>query len=209
MVFLFFFFLSCPSCRDVCPSVCACVCVHFFFLSFSLSVTVHTLVTGERAMKWLARLFRRKPRTPLPPKPYVDTASTGRHMLDARLYDPNDLSHVDPEKPHWQDARFESRQRVPFFDLFGYNRDWSWTIFKLSGVFFIAIFYWETRSMIYMKNNPIKVSSTTNVSPVPDYARDEKATEEELRAAGFAYVGVKKLDNLGITLSDNPHDERR
>ncbi|KPA84687.1 hypothetical protein ABB37_01194 [Leptomonas pyrrhocoris] len=153
-------------------------------------------------MKWFVRFIRRTPRTPLPPKPYVDTASTGKHMVDPRLYDPNDLRHVDPERPHWQDSRFESREKVPFFDVFGYNRDWSWTIFKVSGLFFVAIFYWETRTLIYMKDDPLKISSTTNVSPVPDYARDEHATEEELRAAGFAYVGVKKLDNLGIPSPD-------
>lgn len=153
--------------------------------------------------------MRRKVRTPLPPKPYVDTASTGKHMSDIRLYDPNDLSHVDPEKPHWQDARFESREKVPFFDVFGYNRDWSWTIFKVSGIFFVAIFYWETRTLVYMKDDPLRLSSTTNISPVPDYARDDKATEEELRAAGFAYVGVKKLDNLGITSPESIVDNEK
>ncbi|KPI90817.1 hypothetical protein ABL78_0050 [Leptomonas seymouri] len=160
-------------------------------------------------MKWFLRFVRRKRRTPMPPKPYVDTASTGTHMVDARLYDPNDLSHVDPEKPHWQDAHFESRERVPFFDLFGYNRDWSWTMFKVSGLFFAVILYWETRALLYMKDDPLKISSTTNVSSVPDYARDEKATEEELRAAGFAYIGVKKLDNLGIASSDVPNSGQR
>ncbi|KAG5494690.1 hypothetical protein JIQ42_02305 [Leishmania sp. Namibia] len=150
-------------------------------------------------MKWLGRLMRRKKRTPLPPKPYVDTASTGQHMCDPRLYDSHDLRHIDPEKPHWQDVRFESRERVPFFDIFGYNRDWSWSLFKMSSLFFVMILYWEVRSLAYMKDDPIRISSTTTVSPVPEYARDEKATEEELREAGFAYVGVAKLDNLGIT----------
>lgn len=148
-------------------------------------------------MKWFLRLFKRRVRTPLPPKPYVDTASTGKHMVDPRLYDMEDLKHIDPEKPHWQDARFESREKVPFFDFFGYNRDWSWTLFKLSTVIFVLVFYMELRTAVYMKNDPPKVSSTTTVSAVPEYARDEKATEEELREAGFAYIGVKKLDNLG------------
>ncbi|GET91479.1 hypothetical protein, conserved [Leishmania tarentolae] len=143
--------------------------------------------------------MRRKKGTPLPPKPYVDTASTGRHMVDARLYDSNDLTHIDPEKPHWQEMCFESRERVPFFDIFGYNRDWSWSLFKVSCFFFLMIFYWEMRSLAYMKNDPLKLTSTTTVSPVPDYARDEKATEEELREAGFAYVGLEKLDNLGVS----------
>ncbi|KAG5496206.1 hypothetical protein JKF63_02507 [Porcisia hertigi] len=159
-------------------------------------------------MKWLGRLFWRRKRTPLPPKPYVDTASTGRHMVDARLYDGDDLTQIDPEKPHWQDKRFESRERVPFFDVFGYNRDWSWSLFKLSSLFFVLILYWEMRSLAYMKYDPLRISSTTTVSPVPDYARDEKATEEELREAGFAYIGVKKLDNLGISVPSSSEGTR-
>lgn len=152
-------------------------------------------------MKWFLRLFQRSPKrkkTPLPPKPYVDTASTGRHMVDRRMYDPKDLKHIDPEKPHWQDPRFDSRDTVPFFDFFGYNRDWSWSLFKLSTFLFVCVMYYELRTMILNKDDPMKISSTTSVSPVPDYARDDKATEEELRASGFAYVGVKRLDNLGL-----------
>ncbi|CAJ1032440.1 hypothetical protein, conserved [Leishmania lindenbergi] len=155
-------------------------------------------------MKWVSRLMRRTKRTPLPPKPYVDTASAGKHMVDARLYDSNDLTQVDPEKPHWQEMRFESREKVPFFDLFGCNRDWSWSLFKLSSLFFVMVFYWEMRSLAYMKDDPMRISSTTTVSPVPDYARDEKATEEELREAGFAYIGVAQLDNLGIPAAASP-----
>lgn len=119
------------------------------------------------------------------------------------MYDSDDLAQIDPEKPHWQDKRFESRERVPFFDVFGYNRDWSWSLFKVSSLFFVMILYWEMRSLAYMKNDPLKITSTTTVSPVPDYARDEKATEEELHEAGFAYVGLEKLDNLGISASSS------
>ncbi|KEG15371.1 hypothetical protein DQ04_00091050 [Trypanosoma grayi] len=155
-------------------------------------------------MKWLLRLVtgRNRKRTPIPPKPYVDTASAMKHMTDTRLYDPDDLKHIDPERPHWQDPRFESRESVPFFDFWGYNRDWSWTLFRLSAFLFVGVFYWEMRSLVYMQKDPPKVTSSTTISPVPDYARDEKATEEELRAAGFAYVGVKKLDHLGLRGSD-------
>lgn len=118
-------------------------------------------------------------------------------MVEQRLYSPDDLKHIDPEKPYWQDPRFDSRQEVPFFDIWGYNRDWSWSLFKLATLFFVAIFYWETKTLIHIKDDMPKVSSTTTVSAVPDYARNNTATEEELRAAGFAFIGVKQLDNLG------------
>lgn len=147
--------------------------------------------------KWFLRLLKRKKRTPMPPKPYIDTSAGGKHMVDARLYDPNDLKNVDPEKPHWQDPRFDSRQKVPFFDFWGYNRDWSWTLFKIATLFFVAVFYWETRTLMMIKDDMPKITSSTTVSAVPDYARDNHATEEELKAAGFAFVGVKNLDNLG------------
>lgn len=148
-------------------------------------------------IKWLLRLSGRRKITPMPPKPYIDTSAGGKHMVDKRLYDPDDLRHIDPEKPHWQDPRFDSRQDVPFFDIWGYNRDWSWTLFKVATLFFVAVFYWETRTVMYMKEDMPKITGTTTVSAVPDYARDNIATEEELKAAGFAYVGVQNLDNLG------------
>ena len=156
------------------------------------------------ATKWLAklaegRLFSRKQRTPIPPKPYVDTGNVTKHMNDPRYYDPNDLRNVDPEKPHWDDPRFESKETKPFFDLFGINRDWSMSIFKLSSIFLLVLLYQEIRLAAFARSDGIdaRVTQTTNMSPLPDYARDEKATEEELRAAGFAFVGVKKLDSLG------------
>eukprot|EP00796_Vickermania_ingenoplastis_P013282 gene13282-9123_t len=148
-------------------------------------------------MKWLLRVFRKKKRTPMPPKPYIDTSAGGKHMVDPRLYNPKNLAEIDPEKPHWQDPRFDSRQEVPFFDIWGYNRDWSWTLFKLASLIFVAVFYYEMRLLAFSRDEMPKISSTTTVSAVPDYARDNKATEEELKAAGFAFVGVKKLDNLG------------
>lgn len=120
-------------------------------------------------------------------------------MVEKRLYDPDDLKHIDPEKPHWQDPRFDSRENVPFFDVFGFNRDWSWSIFKFSTLLFAVVMYYEFRAMMLNKDDPLRVSSTTSVSSVPDYARDDKATEEELRRSGFAYIGVKNLDNIGLS----------
>ena len=156
--------------------------------------------------KWLRKLaegrfsfLRRKPKTPIPPKPYVDTANVSKHMNDPRYYDPNDLRNVDPEKPHWDDPRFETKETKPFFDLFGINRDWSMSLFKLSSIFLVVFLYQEFRLAAFARAEGIdaRVSQAPNTSPLPDYARDDKATEEELRAAGFAFVGVKKLDSLG------------
>ncbi|EPY35136.1 hypothetical protein STCU_00513 [Strigomonas culicis] len=154
-------------------------------------------------MKWLVRLLSRKKKkkVPLPPKPYVDISSPGRHMVDPRLNDMTDLKNIDPEKPHWQDPRFDSRETVPFFDFFGFNRDWSWSLYKLACVLFVAIFYWEVRSMIMMKDNPIRATSTTNIAAAPEYSLDKEATKEELQAAGFSFVGVKNLDNLQVKIS--------
>lgn len=155
-------------------------------------------------MKWLVRLLSRKKKTPLPPKPYIDTSSAGGHMIDPRFYDTSDLAHIDPEKPYWQDARFDSRQDVPFFDFFGFNRDWSWSLFKFSTIFLVVLMYWEMRT--FMLHDVGKFTGNTGVSAVPAYARNEKATEEELRKAGFAYVGFKNLDNLGVVASTPPRD---
>ncbi|EAN91092.1 hypothetical protein, conserved [Trypanosoma cruzi] len=175
----------------------------FFFLLFSDASCLlgFDMKDGCHEMKWLLRLMtgRGKRRTPIPPKPYVDTASAMRHMTDPRLYDPDDLKHIDPEKPHWQDPRFESRENLPFFDFWGYNRDWSWTFFRISTLIFVLALYWEMRSLMYMQKDPPRITGSTTISPVPDYARDDNATEKELRAAGFAYIGVKKLDHLGLS----------
>lgn len=151
-------------------------------------------------MKWILRLVglqKKKKRTPMPPKPYVDVSNTGKHMSNPKYYDMNDLKNVDPEKPHWHDPRFESRESAPFFDFFGFNRDWSYSLFKVSSIFFVLLFYYEFRLIMQMGENDLKLSSTTTVSATPDYARDDKGIAEELQKAGFAYVGVKKLDNLG------------
>jgi hypothetical protein len=155
-------------------------------------------------MKWLLRLTgRAAPKTPMPPKPYVDTASTGRHMVDQRYYDMNDLKNIDAEKPHWEDPRFESREKVPFFDFFGFNRNWSWSLFKFMSLIFVGVFYYEVRTLLY-DSADMRVTTASTVSPVPGYARDVKATEEELRSAGFAYVGTKDLDHLDALRRKTP-----
>ena len=161
------------------------------------------------SVKWLKRIAddrlpsvlrsKKAARTPMPPKPYVDTSSVKRHMDDPRYSDPTDLKNIDPEKPQWDDPRFESRSEKPFFDLFGFNRDWSWSIFKLSTLMGVALIYQEMRVAAFAQaeNMDVRLTQSANISSVPDFARNEQATEEELRKAGFAYVGVKKLDSLG------------
>jgi hypothetical protein len=157
------------------------------------------------AAKWLYKIaesrFARpsKARTPIPPKPYVDTGNVAKHMKDPRYFDPHDLKNIDPEKPQWDDPRFETKESKPFFDIFGMNRDWSWSIFKFSSLFVVVLLYQEMRLAAFANAEGIdaRLSQTANVSSVPDFARDNKATEEELREAGFAFVGVKKLDSLG------------
>ena len=105
---------------------------------------------------------------------------------------------VDPEQAHWRDPKFESKPRQGFFDSigFGYNRDWSRTAWRCSYFIFVVIFYneflrgWELQGEMMRQR-------VREVSPIADYARDEEATEREMREAGFTYIGVKRLDNLG------------
>lgn len=152
---------------------------------------------GAKAATSMTPPVKKKGRTPMPPKPYEDISFGGRHMSDPRYYDQNDLANFDPEKPHWQDNRFESREKVPFLDLFGFNRDWSWSLFKCSLSILLAVGYMEMRNSFFLDDSNPKVTSAPGVTATPSYARDERATEEELKKAGFAYVGVKELDHLG------------
>lgn len=153
-------------------------------------------------MKWFRRLFGRKKRTPLPPKPYIDLGNPGKAMTDPKYLGPGDImKHIDPEKPHWKDPRFETREKIPYFDLFGYNRDWGWTLFKIASLGFIGLFVQEFRIWQGLGEDGVRLT-VTSVTPTPEYARDEEATEKELRDAGFAFVGVKRLDNVGAKLDE-------
>lgn len=144
-----------------------------------------------------AAIVKRRERTPMPPKPYEDLNFQGKHMTDPRFYDQSDLRNFDPEKPHWQDNRFETREKVPFFDLFGFNRDWSWSLFKVACSVLLVVGYMEMRNSFFLAADA-KVTSAVGVTAPPSYARDERGTEDELKKAGFAYVGVKELDHLGV-----------
>lgn len=160
-----------------------CVC------SFYNSVT---------AMKWLLRLTGKevKLRTPVPPKPYKDNIHNPiKHATDPRYYDPKDISILDPDKPHWQDPRYESRQSTPFFDFFGYNRDWGNTLFKLGFLVFICGMFMELKMILNFQE-----SSTVDAMSIPvgqpGYAQTDTVSEAELKAAGFEVVGTKELSSM-------------
>lgn len=151
-------------------------------------------------MKWLARMAGKevKPRTPLPPKPYKDNVHNPLKMAtDARYYDPKDISITNPDKPHWQDPRFESRERTPFFDFFGFNRDWGNTMFKLGFcIFGFAIFIEAKMFLNYQQTDGIEATGSGLAKP--KFFTADDATEAELRAAGFSVVGTKELSGMSI-----------
>jgi hypothetical protein len=148
-------------------------------------------------MKWLLRLTgHAKPKTPLPPKPYIDVSHAGKQMSDPRYTNMNDLANIDAEKPHWDDPRFDSREKVPFFDGFGFNRNWSWSIFKMMCMIFPLMFYYE---MCLIRDNAegTRINNMGTIRITPTYSVGQ-ATDDELRNAGFALVGSKDLDHLSV-----------
>lgn len=147
-------------------------------------------------MKWLTRIVTGKARTPMPPKPYTEKVNA--NVIIREQLKREQIANIDPERPHWRDPKFESREKVPFFDIFGFNRNWSWTMFKIvSGTMFALLFYHEAKIVANHSDGSLMRVNIGSVSSMPDYARDEVATEAELRAAGFAYVGTKNMDHIG------------
>ena len=155
------------------------------------------LPTGNQ-YRWLWRMFgvgNRYKRTPLPPKPYDDKQNSNVAVRN-RGYE-EQLASVDPERPHWRDPKFESRQKTPILDLFGFNRNYSYTMFKFACLLLVGIFVMETKSAIVLQDHALQ-QHAKQPTPDPAWARDDVATERELRAAGFALVGYKALDNVGV-----------
>jgi hypothetical protein len=151
----------------------------------------------KNQLRWMFRTFgvgEKFKKTPLPPKPYDDKQNSGV-MITNRGYEEH-IGGVDPEKPHWRDPKFESREKIPLMDFFGFNRNYSYSLFKVSCLVLLALFAVETKSVIVMQENALQLSAKTP-TPDPEWARDDQATERELKAAGFALVGYKKLDNVG------------
>jgi hypothetical protein len=163
------------------------------FISPSLS-TLQPLAIAK--MKWALRLVSRKKRTPVPPRPYVDTVNPIKEMTDPRTHQGDVTPFLDPEKPHWKDPKFESREHIPYIDFFGYNRDWSWTMFKIATIMFLVIMVHEFWAFFGLGKDAMRMTGTS-VQATPTFAKNERATEKELRDAGFAYVGTKAYENIG------------
>jgi hypothetical protein len=160
-------------------------------------------------MKWLTRLASSQPpkavvkskygKTPVPPKPYKDRVDGNIAIREDQHNEI--LANVDPERPHWRDPKFESRKSVPFFDFFGFNRNWSISIWKLGGgLSILMICMQEVRLLNDIGEEGMRVNGGQR-SAIPGFARDDMATERELRAAGFSYVGVREIDNVGAERS--------
>jgi hypothetical protein len=159
--------------------------------------------TGKSQYRWLWRTLGIGPqfkRTPLPPKPY-EVKQDSNLIIRERGYEEH-IGGVDPEKPHWRDPKFESREKTPIFDFFGFNRNYSYSLFKLSTLVLVGLFFKESQSMFVLQDNALQLNAKTP-TPDPEWARDDVATERELRAAGFALVGYKKLDNVGVREAAN------
>lgn len=153
-------------------------------------------------MKWLTRLvsgagsspIKKRGRTPVPPKPYTDKVDGNVAIREDKHQEI--LANLDSERPHWRDPKFESRTSTPFFDLFGFNRNWSFSLWKVGASTILFVVYQEFRLVAEMGEDSMRLSGGHR-SAVPEYARDDLATEQELRAAGFSYVGVKEVDAVG------------
>ena len=134
-------------------------------------------------------------KTPVPPKPYKDKFSSNIVLQEDGHQET--LANMDPEKPHWRDPKFESRKSTPIIDLFGFNRNWSMSLAKLSGfIGMLLVMSQEVKLMNTYGEDGLRFNGGYR-SAVPGYARDDMATERELREAGFSYVGVRNVDNIG------------
>jgi hypothetical protein len=154
-------------------------------------------VKTKSQLRWAFRTFGIGPKykaTPLPPKPYDDKVD-GNIAVRERAYQER-LMGVDPEKPHYRDPQYESRQSTPIFDFFGFNRDYSYSMFKLSIVMIICMLVKEMQAAMVLQEHAMHMQAE-QPTPEPEWARNDAANEKELRAAGFALVGYKQLDNVG------------
>ena len=154
-------------------------------------------------MGFLEIFTRRK--TPVPPRPYKDS------------FNPVDIyrqryGHMrDPEMPYYTDPRFESRGKIPWFSVFGMNRDWSMTIAKLGGLFALVFVFHEYNMIRYGGESVIKMRGGV-ISATPNYAvekgTDAVKTREQLGADGYAFIGTKSLDFLDTGKDDREASEK-
>jgi hypothetical protein len=148
-------------------------------------------------LRWLWRTFgvgEKFKRTPLPPKPYEENHDKMVALKDRA--EEERIAGVDPERPHYRDPKFESREKVPFFDFFGFNRDWSYSLGKLGVLTIIVMFVKELQAAVVLQENAMKMQAE-QPRATPEDVETFTATERELRAAGFAVVGYRQLDNVG------------
>ena len=138
-------------------------------------------------------------RTPVPPKPYKDKFNSNIVLQEDGHQET--LANMDPEKPHWRDPKFESRKATPIVDIFGFNRNYSMSLAKLTAFLGLCgIIYQEFALLSTYGEDGMRFNGGYR-SAVPGYARDDMATERELREAGFSYVGVRAIDNVGTEKS--------
>lgn len=152
--------------------------------------------------RWLFRTFglgRQYKPVPLPPKPY-DSDHDKNIAVNDRAHEER-LAGVDPEKPHYRDPQYESRKSVPIFDFFGFNRDWSLSLSKLSVIIVLCMIVKEIQAAMVLQEMAMHMVAE-QPTPDPSWARDDRANEKELREAGFALIGYKQLDNVGKRKDD-------
>eukprot|EP00759_Apiculatamorpha_spiralis_P043963 PhF_6_TR41101/c0_g1_i1/m.62252 len=143
--------------------------------------------------KYLQRVFGRN-RTPVPPNPYKDDHNP------VAVFRKRYGGLIDPERPHYTDPRFESRGRIPWFSIFGINRDWSMSVFKFTLFLMGSFFVHEYRLLksqdgtSRLRGNLVTTKPAFTVEDEIEYA---KQTREELDNEGYAFVGVKHLDFVG------------
>lgn len=150
-------------------------------------------------MKWLTRVVSssaatKRPKTPMPPKPYTDDLHLRSKQLADPRYGTGDLADTNKDAPHWQDPRYDSKVDNKWYDLFGYNRDWSMTLMRVSAVGIFAGLIFEGYMMMNFNSDMTDV--VNSMAANPDFSPEERrATTEELKEAGFAVVGRGDLSN--------------
>ena len=174
-----------------------CICLNV------VNALYFTIITSLplKAMKWLARVVSsspaktKKPKTPMPPKPYTDELHTrSKQLMDPRYGSGDVLKDTYKDTPHWQDPRYDSKADNKWYDIFGYNRDWSTTLMRVSAIGIFAGLIFEAHLLMNFNSDLTDVQTALNANP--DFSPEERrATNDELKEAGFAVVGRGDLSN--------------
>lgn len=148
-----------------------------------------------------------KERTPVPPRPYhVDGLQA---KLPGKLKNlEHQLSGLDPDvNAHFRAPKFETKSKQNLLEqiTFGANRDWFGALQKIWLFIIVVLIYNEfVRGWEYY--GEAMKGAVHEISPIGKYARDEEATEKELRESGFAYVGVQELASKSTVIKDGTQD---